>query len=173
MRFGWINIFGAVIVMMMLIPNIIYALRNKGEQNNCTNHFMNVLEQLGRYACIILMWLPFPIGKFGFASVYEMLLYFAANGVLLAVYWIVYALYLKKKTQRRAFILAIVPTCIFLISGLLLRHWLLVFAAILFGIGHIYVARKNLEGIDIAHLGYCGVDCSACNDFKEIGIAHV
>ncbi len=28
-KFGWINIFGAVIVSVMLIPNIIYAVKNK------------------------------------------------------------------------------------------------------------------------------------------------
>ena len=75
MRFGWINIFGACIVVIMLIPNIIYSIRNKNEQNLCTNRFMNVLEQVGRYACIILMWLPLLVWKFGFASVFEMALY--------------------------------------------------------------------------------------------------
>ena len=40
MEFGWINVFGAVIVILMLIPNIIYALKNKGEKNNCTNQLM-------------------------------------------------------------------------------------------------------------------------------------
>ena len=29
MDFGWINIFGAVIVSVMLISNIIYAVKNK------------------------------------------------------------------------------------------------------------------------------------------------
>lgn len=28
MKFGWINAFGAVIVILMLIPNVIYAIRN-------------------------------------------------------------------------------------------------------------------------------------------------
>ena len=145
MEFGWINVFGAIIVILMLIPNVIYALKNKDEKNSCTNQFMNVIEQIGRYACIVLMWLPLLVWKFGFSSVLEMLLYLAGNGCLLAAYWIVYACYLKKKTQRRALALAVLPTCIFLLSGLLLRHWLLVAFAVLFGIGHIYVTQKNME----------------------------
>ena len=58
MKFGWINIFGAGAVILMLIPNIIYAIKNKDEKNLCTNRFMNIIEQVGRYACIFLMWLP-------------------------------------------------------------------------------------------------------------------
>ena len=143
MEFGWINVFGAVIVVLMLIPNIIYALKNKGAENKCENKLMNAIEQVGRYGCIVLMWLPLLVWKFGFPSVYEMMLYFFGNGCLLAAYGIVYAAYLKRKTRKRALALAVLPTCIFLLSGLLLRHWMLAAFAVLFGIGHIYVTEKN------------------------------
>ena len=29
MEFGWINVFGAIIVTLMLIPNIVYAIKNR------------------------------------------------------------------------------------------------------------------------------------------------
>ena len=143
MEFGWINVFGACIVALMMIPNIVYAVRNRGEQNRCTNRFMNVTEQIGRYACIRLMWLPLLVWKFGFGSVAEMVLYLGGNGALLAVYWFVFARYLREKSARRALILAVVPAGIFLLSGLLLRHWLLVGFAVIFAVGHIYVTRSN------------------------------
>ncbi len=143
MEFGWINIFGAIIVILMLIPNIVYAIKNKDEKNYCTNRFMNITEQIGRYACIVLMWLPLFVWTFGFASVFEMVLYMICNGMLLTVYWIVYAFYMKHKTAQRALILAILPACIFLLSGILLRHWLLVGFAVLFAVGHIYVTYQN------------------------------
>ena len=143
MEFGWINVFGAVIVVLMLIPNIVYAIQNKGEKNLCTNRFMNVVEQIGRYACIVLMWLPLFVWKFGFASVLEMVLYMACNGMLLAAYWIAFADYMKRKTARLALVLAVLPVCIFLLSGILLRHWLLAGFAVLFAVGHIYVTYKN------------------------------
>ncbi|MBR3095651.1 MAG: hypothetical protein IKH12_08695, partial [Clostridia bacterium] len=79
MKFGWINGFGAAIVVLMLIPNILYALKNKGETNRCSNRLMNLLEQIGRYACIVLMWLPLLVWEFGFADVPQMLLYLAGN----------------------------------------------------------------------------------------------
>jgi hypothetical protein len=143
MEFGWINVFGAVIVVLLLIPNSVYAIKNKGEKNLCANRFMNVVEQVGRYACIVLMWMPLLVWKFGFASVLDMMLYMACNGLLLAAYWIAFAFYMKRRTVRLAIVLAVLPSCIFLLSGILLQHWLLVAFAILFAIGHIYVTYKN------------------------------
>ncbi len=143
MEFGWINVFGAIIVIHMLIPNIVYAIKNKNEKNLCSNRFMNLLEQVGRYACIVLMCLPLMVWKFGFASVLEMLLYLACSGALLAAYWISFAVYMKRRTVQLAPVLAILPSCIFLFSGILLRHWLLVSFAVLFAVGHIYVTYQN------------------------------
>ena len=143
MTFGWINLCGGVIVALMLIPNIVYALRSRDEQNRCTNRLMNLAEQAGRYGCIVLMWLPLLVWKFAFRSKGEMLLYFVGNGGLLLVYWLVFARYLRERTCRRAMTLAVVPACIFLLSGLLLRHRLLVGFALLFAAGHIYVTWQN------------------------------
>ena len=143
MEFGWINVFGAVIVVLMLIPNIVYAIKNKGEKNLCANRFMNVVEQIGRYACIVLMWLPLLVWKFGFASVLDMMLYMACNGLFLVAYWIAFAVYMKQKTVQLALVLAVLPACIFLLSGILLQHWLLAGFAVVFAIGHIYVTYKN------------------------------
>ncbi len=144
-EFGWINLFGAVIVVVMMIPKIVYAVHNKDEKNRCTNKAMNLIEQIGRYACIVLMWLPLLVWKFGFASGPELLIYLAGNGLLLLSYLFVFARYLKEKTARRAIILAVLPACIFLLDGLLLRHWLLVGFSILFAVGHIYVTKQNVD----------------------------
>lgn len=53
MEFGWINLFGATIVIILLIPNIFYAIKNKDIENRCRNKIMNAIEQIGRYGCII------------------------------------------------------------------------------------------------------------------------
>ena len=145
MKFGWINLFGGVIVILLLIPNIVYAVKNRGAKNRCAGKLVNVLEQIGRYACIVLMWLPLVVWKFGFASFFGFALYLAGNGVLLAVYWILFARYLKRKSKGLAVALAILPACIFLLSGVLLRHWLLVGFAILFAAAHLYVTLRNAD----------------------------
>ena len=145
MKFGWINVFSAGIVIALLIPNIIYALKNKGEKNLCKNRMMNIIEQIGRYGCIIFMWLPLFVREFGFGSVAQMLFFTLTNIALLCAYLIIFALHLKKKSPKKAMALAILPSCIFLISAIILRHWLLLGFALLFTVGHIYVSAKNIK----------------------------
>ncbi len=148
MKFGWINLFGGLIVAIMLIPNIIYAIKYKGEKNLCKNKLMNVPEQVSRYACIILMWLPLLVWEFGFSTKVEALIYMFGNGFLLFEYLLVFALHLRKRTRMTSLILAVLPASIFLMSGLLLHHWLLVAFAAVFGYSHLYVTVQNLEPKD-------------------------
>ncbi len=143
MIFGWINAWGGMIVVIMLIPNIIYAVKNPGMENKCTNAVMNVTEQIGRYASMALMVVPLLIGEFGFGSVEELFLYFGATVFFLLAYLILWGFYFKKQTRKKAIWLAVLPTLLFLVSGVLLRHWLLMGAAVLFGTGHIYVTIQN------------------------------
>lgn len=143
MEFNPINGAGAALVALMLVPNIVYAVKFPGGENRCTNRVMNLLEQIGRYASMALMILPLGVWEFGFASVAEMLVYLLGNAALLAGYWGTWLLYFRKGTAKRALTLAVLPTCIFLLSGLMLRHWLLVAAGAVFGVAHIYVTREN------------------------------
>ena len=137
MEFGWINLFGAGIVVLIMIPNIIYAARQKQDETQIeVPRGLSACEQVGRYGCIILMWLPLLVWKFGFGSVEEFLIYLIGNGALLLCYYLSWMLYSRKKTLSVAMALAIIPTAIFLLSGILLHHWLLVAFAILFGACH-------------------------------------
>ena len=88
MEFGWINLFGAGIVVLIMIPNIIYAARQKQDETQIeVPHGLSACEQVGRYGCIILMWLPLLVWKFGFGSVEEFLIYLIGNGALLLCYY--------------------------------------------------------------------------------------
>ena len=145
MEFGWINLFGAGIVILMMVPNIVYAIRNRDEKNLCTNRFMNIVEQIGRYGCIALMWLPLLVWEFGFSSDALMLIYVLGNVIFLAAYIIVFEKHLRRKSPASSLTLAILPSCIFLMSGFVLRHWLLAGFAVLFAVGHIYVTWKNVK----------------------------
>lgn len=145
MEFGWINAAGGVIVTLMLVPNVIYAVRNPVWENRFECRTMNVLEQFGRYASMALMIFPLGVWRFGFPSVEAMLIYLLGNGILLACYWACWGLYFQKISRRRAIALAVIPTCIFALSGLTLRHWLLFLSAVIFGVGHVYVTLKNQD----------------------------
>jgi len=68
----------------------------RNQENKCDNKFMNVLEQIGRYASMFLMVFNIGIAEFGFSSVGVFLLYGFGNAFLILVYWIVWMLYFHK-----------------------------------------------------------------------------
>ena len=141
---NWINIFGLITVVLMLIPNILYAIKFKGQKTKCECcRSMYILEQIGRYGSMFLMAFNIGIAEFGFASEKHFVAYFIANIALLVAYWFVYALYFHKRTNWKSMALAIIPSCIFLIDGILLRHYLLVSFAIMFAFSHICITKKD------------------------------
>ena len=140
---GWINLFGLIIVILLLIPNIIYAIKHRGEPRPPVNKIALILENIGRYACMLLMVLNIGLMEFGFGSIIGLLVYLFGNASLLIAYWICYMAYLKKPSKDLSILLSIIPVIIFLLSGLALRHWLLVIAAVVFGAAHIYVTRES------------------------------
>lgn len=139
----WFNAFGIIIVILLLIPNCIYAVKNKNQKNQCSNKLINIIEQIGRYGCMILMTFSIGIKEFGFSSVEAFLIYLFGNAILLIAYWIVLGLYFYKKCFWKEMLLAIIPICIFLLSGFTLEHYLLVLFAVIFACGHLYVTVKN------------------------------
>lgn len=143
MQFGWINLIGALIVIIMMIPNLLYARKRTFENSVRIPKWVVILEQVGRYASLLLMVLPLGVWEFGFPSVFALLCYLLLNGILLAGYLLVWGSYFRKETRCRAMILAILPVGIFLINGICLHHWLLVCASILFAVGHITVTCRN------------------------------
>lgn len=148
MEFGVINLFGLVIMAIIMVPNILYAIHSRPIKNQHTNKFMDILEQVGRYGSLLLMFIPLGVWKFGFHSVGEMLAYLIGNAVLLLVYLLVWITYFKVQSKQKAIVLAVTPTLIFLLSGIMLRHTLLIVFAFIFGVGHIYVTSQNnkIEG---------------------------
>ena len=142
---SWINIFGLVIVILMLLPNIIYAVKFHGLANKCKNKTMNIIEQIGRYSSMFLIIFNIGVVEFGFSSTEAFIIYFIGNTILIIVYWIIWSMYFKKRILWKSMVLAIIPTAIFLLSGVTLRHYFLVISAIFFGIGHIYVTYQNAK----------------------------
>ena len=103
MEFGWINLFGAGIVVLIMIPNIIFALKQKQSKTGTDiPKCLSVCEQIGRYGYIILMWLPLFVWEFGFGSAEELIIYLIANGVLLLGYYLFWVLYSREKTLKKS-----------------------------------------------------------------------
>lgn len=146
MTFGWINGINAVAVIWLVVVNMVVAKRGIAGSMKSSRPLINVFEQVGRYACMAFMLFPIATygWEFGFRTVAEMFLWLGATMVLLVVYTF---LWTRKKSGGRAVLygLAIVPACLFLINGVLLRHWLLLVFSVLFGICHLLIVRENIE----------------------------
>ena len=143
MKFGIFNLWMAGIVVLLLIPNIIYALRHKGGGISSSNRTINLLEQIGRFGCMIFMVVPLGVrgGEFGFYSWEELIIWAAGIMLLLLAYYVCWAFYAWRPGRWLALALAVIPCGIFLLSGVLLRHWVLaVFAGIFTGT-HLYIVR--------------------------------
>lgn len=140
-----INFIEAAILWILLIPELLFAIHHPPKEEKPKNKIMNIVEQIGRYASMILLIMPLGIMEFGFASAEEMIIYFALNGVLLLVYCLVFFLFSKKQSLSKALILAFIRIAVFLLCGILLRHWLLVVSAAIFAIGHIFMTVKTYK----------------------------
>lgn len=143
---SWLSWFGLIIVALLMAPNIIWAMKNRGAENKCKNRLMNILEQIGRYGCMFLMVFNIGIAELGFASAESFIVYLAGNAALLIAYWVFWGVHMKRPSLFSAAALAALPTLIFLLCGATMRHWLLLGFAALFGVAHMYVSIVNARG---------------------------
>lgn len=145
---NWINLFGLITILLILLPNITYAIKFRGKEMKCNCcRSMYILEQIGRYGSMFLMTFNIGIAEFGFASARHFVAYLITNAALILAYFIVYALYFHRQSKWKSMALAIIPSCLFLVDGILLRHYLLVSFAIIFAFSHICITRKDSCGI--------------------------
>ena len=63
----WFNLHGLIFVAILMIPNILFALKYKnGFENNWKNKYIEVFEQIGRYGCFFTMIFNIPYTCFGY-----------------------------------------------------------------------------------------------------------
>lgn len=141
---SWFNYYGLIAVAIILIPNIIGAIADKGAfVNKYSNKAMLVSEQIGRYGCMLFMVFNIPYTYFDFWFNHALTVYLIVNGTLLALYILGWIIYRKGQSVVKMLWLSIAPTALFLFSGIMLLSIPLIVFAIIFGIGHITISYKN------------------------------
>lgn len=140
---GWLNLSGLLFVVLLLLPNILYAFRFRGKGQAGEKGAAHILEQVGRYASIFLMVLPVGRAELGFWSLGAFLAYGIGNAVLLLSYWLVWAAYFHRQSPRKAMALAVIPAVMFELSGITMGHPLLCVSAAVFAVSHIFLTRRN------------------------------
>ena len=143
---GWLNIFGLVFIVTIMIPNIVFAVKCKeGFANKYSNKTAEIIEQIGRFGCFGFMIFNIPGTCFGWWSDEAFALYLVINTVLIICYYAIWGIYWKKNSIFRALTLSIIPSVVFLFSGAMSRSILLIFAALLFAPAHILISYKNAK----------------------------
>ena len=144
----WFNPFGLVFIIIIMIPNVVFAIRCKdGFANNYRNKTVELVEQIGRFGCFGFMIFNVPGTWFGWASNESFALCLILDALLVALYCILWIVCWKKNGVFKALALSILPSAVFLISGITSRSILLILAALLFAPSHILISYQNAKNI--------------------------
>lgn len=129
-----------------MIPNIVFAVRCKDDfENKWNNKVIELIEQIGRFGCIGFMIFNVPGTWFGWWSNEAFAIYLIIDFLLIFLYCAIWFIFWKKNNVFRALALSIIPSVIFLFSGIMSRSILLIFATILFAPAHILISYKNAK----------------------------
>lgn len=141
---SWFNWYGLIFVVIIMIPNIIFAVKNKeGFANVYKNKAAEICEQVGRYACMALMVFNIPYTWIGFYFAYAKVVYLAVNGFLVAAYCVAWAVLWKKSGIVKALLLSVLPSLVFLFSSIMIGSIPLALFAIIFAATHVLISVKN------------------------------
>ena len=141
---SWFNVYGRIYVLVILIPNLVFAMRCKdGFVNRWHNKTVETLEQIGRFGCLLFMIVQIPGTVFQPWSDTVWMLYFLLDTVFALAYCTIWIVCFRKSSVFRALALSILPSLLFLASGILTRSILLNAAACLFAPTHILLSYKN------------------------------
>lgn len=142
----WINPFGLVFMAVILIPNIVFALKCKdGFANKWENKTVQIIEQVGRFGCFGFMIVNIPGTCFGWWSDEAFALFLIADTLLVLIYCLIWIVCFQKNSLFRALALSIIPSILFLFSGIMSRSVLLILSAALFAPSHIVISYKNAK----------------------------
>ncbi|MDD6200848.1 MAG: hypothetical protein PUB93_06230 [Firmicutes bacterium] len=142
----WLNVFGLAFMAVIMIPNVIFAIRHKeGFENKWHHPFAAFAEQIGRFGCFCFMILRIPGTCLGWWSDDAFAVYLVADTLLVALYCAIWCVCWKKNSMFRALALSIIPSVLFLFSGIMSRSLLLTAASVLFAPSHILISCRNAK----------------------------
>lgn len=143
---SWFNYIGLIVITVIMIPNIIYAVKHKdGFENGYVNKAAEIFEQIGRYGCLVLMIFNIPYTYFGFWFDGAIVVYVAVNSVLCVAYSVCWAVFRNKPYLPRAIVLSLLPSCVFVFGGVMLADIPLLVFAVIFAPCHILISCKNAQ----------------------------
>ena len=120
---GWINVFGLFFVSIIMIPNIVFAIKCKdGFENKWSNKLVEIIEQIGRFGCLGFMIINIPGTWFGWWSDEALAIYLITDTLLVIIYCAIWIVFFRKNSVFRALTLSIIPSVLFAPSHILISY---------------------------------------------------
>lgn len=139
------NIYGIIMLVLIMIPNIVYFQKNKDidVKKMRESSSLEITENILRYMVILFFAVNTGLFEYGFADKKLIAVWAIASAVLIAVYYAGWVKYFKCKTFAVEILLAVVPSIVFIFSGIMMRCYVALVLSVLFGIVHVYTTYKN------------------------------
>ncbi len=142
----WLNGYGLLFMLAVMVPNLIFAITNRdGFENKRQSRAVELLEQIGRFGCFGFMVINVPGICFGWRSETAFVLYLTVDAVLVSLYCLIWAVFFRKSNVFRALSLSVLPSVLFLFSGVASRSVPLLLSALLFAPCHIWISYQNAK----------------------------
>ena len=142
----YVNLCGLIFVTVILIPNIIFALRCKdGFKNRYQNKPVETLEQIGRFGCFLCMFITIPCMNVPYWFGQAEKVYLISGIILVSLYCLGWVLLWKENSVRKSLYLSIIPALLFLESGIISGNVPLIGFAVIFAPCHILISYKNAQ----------------------------
>ena len=140
----YLNYWGLIFIVVILIPNIVFAITCKdGFENRYKNKLVGFLEQIARFGCFICMFLVIPSMSKGYWFKQGETVYLVLGVFLVILYCLGWIIFWKEDSIRKSLYLSIIPSLLFIESGIISGNILLLIFAVIFAPCHILISYMN------------------------------
>lgn len=141
---GWFNFYGLIFIAVIMIPNIVFAMRHRdGFVNKYKNKAIETLEQIGRIGCFVFIFFNIKPAVLGYWFNGGWIAYLVAGTALTAAYVSGWVVFRNESSVRKSLYLSIVPSALFIVCGVLTLNIPLIVASVIFAPCHIIISYKN------------------------------
>lgn len=144
--FGFLNLYGLLIIIPMILTNVVYAKSNnyKSKLDAVDNRSLLYIERIAKYGSLFLMVFNLGVLEKGFTATIMFRFWLLSIAVLLVIYLVSWFMFFKTKNRKTAYLLTITAAVIFMYSGLLQVKTLLLTFGLVYLIGGLYVTSKYI-----------------------------
>lgn len=140
----WLNFYGLLFVVGIMIPNVIFTITHKdGFENKYQNKLVETLEQIGRFGCLVFMFVSLPMLCRGFWFSEAKSIYMTLGITLVLSYCLGWIVFWKENSLKKSMVLSILPSILFLESGVFMLNIPLIIFSLIFAFAHILLSYKN------------------------------